>query len=66
MKVEDGNIGMLYATVAELLARLDIGSPEQRAQLEAFRAPPMINTMGVEIGHLAFSLALEAHPHREV
>lgn len=66
VKVEDGNIGMLYATVAELLARLDIGSPEQRAQLEAFRAPPMINTMGVEIGHLAFSLALEAHPHREV
>jgi L-asparaginase II len=65
VKVEDGNIGVLYATVAELLARLDIGSPEQRAQLSGFRAPPMFNTMGIEIGHLAFSLALEAHPRRE-
>lgn len=65
VKVEDGNIGVLYATVAELLARLDIGSPEQRAKLGAFHAPPMINTMGIEIGHLAFSLALEAHSRRE-
>ncbi len=65
VKVEDGNIGVLYATVAELLARLDIGSPEQRAQLGAFRAPPMINTMGIKIGHLAFSLALEAHAGRQ-
>ena len=64
VKVEDGNIGVLYATVAELLARLDIGSPEQRAQLDAFHKPRMINTMGIEIGHLAFSLALEAHSHR--
>lgn len=61
VKVEDGNIAMLYAVVAELLARLDIGSPEQRAQLDAFHAPRMINTMGIETGHLAFSLALEAH-----
>ncbi len=66
VKVEDGNIGVLYATVAELLARLDIGSPEQRAQLGAFHAPPMLNTMGVKIGHLAFSLALEAHAGRQV
>ncbi|WP_434109309.1 hypothetical protein [Paraburkholderia caffeinilytica] len=33
MKVEDGNIGVLYAVLAELLTRLDIGSPEQREQL---------------------------------
>ena len=66
VKVEDGNIGVLYATVAELLARLDIGSPEQRAQLGAFHAPPMLNTMGVKIGHLAFSHALEAHAGRQV
>jgi L-asparaginase II len=65
VKVEDGNIGVLYATVAELLARLDIGSAEQRAQLSAFHAPPMVNTMGVEIGHLAFSFELAAHARRE-
>lgn len=65
VKVEDGNIGALYVIVAELLARLDIGSPEQRAQLGAFHAPPMVNTMGIEVGHLAFSLALEAHLRRE-
>jgi L-asparaginase II len=65
VKIEDGNIGVLYATVAELLARLDIGSPEQRAQLGAFHASPMFNSVGVEIGHLAFSLALEAHAGRQ-
>ncbi len=61
VKVEDGNIGVLYAVVAELLARLDIGTPEQRARLGGFHAPRMLNTMGVEIGRLAFSLALESH-----
>ena len=62
---------MLNAVVAELLTRPDIGSPEQpeqpeqREQLSAFRALPMFNTMGIEVGHLPFSLALEAHTHRQ-
>jgi L-asparaginase II len=60
-KVEDGNTAVLYAIVAELLAQLDIGSEEQRRRLDAFRHPPMRNTMGVETGRLDVSLRLERH-----
>ena len=59
VKVEDGNTTVLYAVVAELLTQLDIGTAAQRARLESFRAPPMRNTMGVETGRLALSVALE-------
>lgn len=58
VKVENGNLGVLYAITAELLALLDIGTPAQRAALDAFHAPRMVNTMGVEIGRLAFSVEL--------
>jgi L-asparaginase II len=61
VKVEDGNLTVLHAIVAELLAQLDIGTPEQRAQLQAFRAPPMRNTMGIETGRLSVSVELEPH-----
>ncbi|SDQ44118.1 asparaginase [Paraburkholderia fungorum] len=59
VKVEDGNVSVLYAVAAELLALLDIGTAEQRAKLDAFRAPKRLNTMGVETGRLAFSVELE-------
>ncbi|WP_144110648.1 asparaginase [Paraburkholderia sp. BCC1886] len=59
VKMEDGNVAMLYAVVAEVLAVLDIGTAAQRAALDAFHAPTMRNTMGVETGRLAFSVALE-------
>jgi L-asparaginase II len=58
-KVEDGNATILYAVVAELLAQLQLGSSGQRTALEAFRAPRMVNTMGVETGRIGFSLALD-------
>jgi L-asparaginase II len=59
VKVEDGNATVLYAIVVELLAQLQLGTAAQRASLEPFRAPPMRNTMGVETGRLAVSIALE-------
>ena len=58
-KVEDGNVGMLYAVVAEVLERLGVGTPEQRAKLHAFHAPKLRNTMGVETGSLKFSVELQ-------
>ena len=60
VKIEDGNVGVLYAVVAELLGLLDIGTAEQRAKLDAFHAPKRLNTMGVETGRLAFSVELAA------
>jgi L-asparaginase II len=65
VKVEDGNVSVLYAVVAELLAELDLGTSGQRAALDAFHARPIVNTMGVEVGNMAFSVALESHRHGE-
>jgi L-asparaginase II len=59
VKIEDGNVGVLYAVVAELLALLDIGTPAQRAKLTAFHAPKMLNTMGIQTSRMTFSVALE-------
>jgi L-asparaginase II len=61
VKIEDGNLAALYAVAAQLLALLDIGTPAQRAKLDAFHAPKRLNTMGVETGRLAFSVELTAH-----
>jgi L-asparaginase II len=58
VKIEDGNLAMLYAVAAELLVLLDIGTTEQRAKLEGFHAPKRLNTMGVETGRVAFSVEL--------
>ncbi|MFM0720638.1 asparaginase [Paraburkholderia strydomiana] len=60
VKIEDGNLAMLYAVAAELLVLLDIGTAEQRAKLEGFHAPKRLNTMGVETGRVAFSVELAA------
>jgi L-asparaginase II len=60
VKIEDGNLAVLYAVAAELLALLDIGSVEQRAKLDVFHAPKRLNTMGIETGRLAFSVKLAA------
>ncbi|KXU91361.1 asparaginase [Paraburkholderia monticola] len=61
LKVEDGSPGVAYAIAAELLAVLGIGTPDQRAALEGFRAPKRLNTMGIEIGRMGFSIELAAH-----
>jgi L-asparaginase II len=52
VKVEDGNLGALYAVVVAVLRELGIGSTEQLAALRAFDRPPIRNTMGVETGYL--------------
>jgi L-asparaginase II len=59
VKVEDGNIDVLYRLVSEILDRLEIGTAEQRQQLAAFHRPPMLNTRGVEVGHVAFPFQLQ-------
>ena len=60
VKIEDGNIDVLYMMVSELLERLRIGTDAQRARLAAFHRPRMLNTQGVEIGHATFPFELQA------
>lgn len=59
MKIEDGNIDVLYMIVSEILERLQIGTAAQRAQLAAFHRPRMLNTQGVEIGRATFPFELQ-------
>ncbi|OLL32554.1 asparaginase [Burkholderia sp. SRS-W-2-2016] len=62
VKIEDGNVGVLYAVTAQLLTLLELGTPEQRAALAGFHAPKRLNTMGVEIGRMDFSIELARAP----
>jgi L-asparaginase II len=61
VKVEDGNVAVLYAIVATLLDQLQIGTESQRDALATFRHPPMRNTMGIETGRIDVSLQLRSH-----
>ncbi|AOK37897.1 MULTISPECIES: asparaginase [Burkholderia] len=60
VKIEDGNLDVLYMVVSEILERLRIGTAEQRAQLAGFHRPRMLNTQGVEFGHATFPFELQA------
>jgi L-asparaginase II len=61
VKVEDGNGAILTAVVTELVHRLGIGTPHQRAHLDPFRAPAIKNTVGLEVGRMEVSVPLERH-----
>lgn len=50
VKVEDGNIDILYSAVVEILEQLNIGTKEMRQHLEAFHHPNIVNTAGVVTG----------------
>lgn len=50
VKVEDGNIDILYSAVMEILDQLDIGTKDMRQQLAGFHHPRIINTAGVVTG----------------
>jgi len=50
VKVEDGNLDILYSAIVEILEILDVGSREMRQKLEAFHHPPIVNTAGVVTG----------------
>jgi len=58
VKVEDGNVEILYAVVTEILEQLGIGSPDIRKQLATFHHPRRVNTMGVTTGGVSFPFTL--------
>lgn len=59
VKIEDGNIDILYAAVAEILAQLQIGTPEDRHKLTAFHDLKIKNTMGVVTGTSSFQFKMK-------
>jgi L-asparaginase II len=50
VKVEDGNLDVLYAAVIEILERLKIGTSEVRQSLDGWRFPKIVNTAGAVTG----------------
>ncbi|KAI9929400.1 hypothetical protein ASPWEDRAFT_741347 [Aspergillus wentii DTO 134E9] len=52
VKIEDGNIDILYSAVVEILKQLDIGTLDSEA-LSAFHHPKILSTTGAVIGHVS-------------
>ena len=50
VKVEDGNLDILYAAVIEILDQLEIGTSEIRQQLRDWHYPDVVNTAGAVTG----------------
>lgn len=53
VKIEDGNIDILYSAVTEILEQLEIGEPRMRQALGQFRTREIKNTVGVVTGHVS-------------
>ncbi|CAK9784763.1 putative thermolabile L-asparaginase [Cutaneotrichosporon oleaginosum] len=58
VKVEDGNMDILYAAVAEILERLGIGSEEERRGVKEFHQAERRNTAGVKVGLVTYPFVL--------
>lgn len=58
IKVDDGNLDILYACVPEVLERLGIGEPEVLQKLDGFHHLKRINTAKVHVGTVTFPFTL--------
>lgn len=58
IKIEDGNLSILYAAVPEILRQLIIGSEEMREKLSVFHDNRRLNAAGVDVGRLTFDFSL--------
>jgi L-asparaginase II len=58
LKVEDGNLSILYAVVVEVLQQLGIRPPSMQQELDAFHHLKYLNTMGVETGELSHTFSI--------
>ena len=59
VKIEDGNLSILYAVAAEILHQLGIGTAEQRGALDDFHKLARRNTAGVTVGETKFDFRLQ-------
>ncbi|KAH0264306.1 L-asparaginase II, partial [Aureobasidium melanogenum] len=56
VKIEDGNIDILYVALMEILTRLDIGTAQIREELKRSYCTMPRNTMGIVTGHTSFKM----------
>lgn len=55
VKIEDGNLCMLYAAVAEILVQLKLCSQKDTKTMETYHYPQIKNTMGIVTGTTRFN-----------
>lgn len=53
VKIEDGNVDILYSAIVEILEQLRIGTPEMRRGIAHFHRPEIKNTVGVVTGNVS-------------
>ncbi|KAL7952639.1 L-asparaginase II [Trichoderma compactum] len=60
VKIEDGNLDILYAAVAEILEQLKVCSREDIQSLETYHHPKIRNTMGIVTGTTSFQFSFRS------
>jgi L-asparaginase II len=58
VKVEDGNISVLYAAVVEVLKQLQLGTDDLLQKLASFHPETVLNTVGAVTGCVSFQFKL--------
>lgn len=60
IKIEDGNVSILYSAVMEILKRLGIGSPDVYSELALWHCQSIRNTVGVVTGKAEYQFDVRA------
>lgn len=60
LKIEDGNIGILYSAIMEVLEQLRIRPQELSSELADFHRPSVVNTAGIVTGRVISAFKLRA------
>ncbi|GMK57626.1 hypothetical protein CspeluHIS016_0404600 [Cutaneotrichosporon spelunceum] len=58
VKIEGGNMDILFASVAEIMERLEIGTEEERRPMEVFHKVARRNTAGLKVGEVGFPFVM--------
>lgn len=61
VKIEDGNIDILYVALMEMFTRLNIGTEQIREELKRSYCTMPRNTMGIATGNHSFKMDLKKH-----
>lgn len=65
VKIEDGNLRVLYAVVNEILRQLNIGGERELDQLKQYTNPNVLNTNNHIVGGIKAEFQLFAHTEKE-
>jgi L-asparaginase II len=65
VKIEDGDINMLYSAVIQILEELQLGPPVMHPELSGFHRQKIFNTVGIVTGHVSHQFNIRSVGMRE-